>query len=204
MADFRGGAITLRDDGLARCDWKVDWDGEPEFLRYHDEEWGIPRREPAEVFEALSLGVFQAGLGWLTVLHKRESFREAFHGFDPVAVAALTDRDVEALLNNAAIIRNRAKIEATISNAAVATTSERGLADLMWQYAPTEHRTPESLDEVPVASEESRALAVALKSAGYRFVGPTSVYAFMQSLGIVNDHVRGCFRAPGTGYGEHR
>jgi len=199
MADFRGGAITLRDDGKARCDWKIDWDHELEFLRYHDEEWGIPRREPTVVFEALSLGVFQAGLGWLTVLHKRAAFREAFHGFDPVAVAALTERDVEALLGNAAIIRNRAKIEATIANAVVATTSGTDLADLVWRYAPTEHRSPESLDEVPVASEESRALAVALKSAGYRFVGPTSVYAFMQSLGIVNDHVRGCFRAPGIG-----
>jgi DNA-3-methyladenine glycosylase I len=199
MADFRGGALTLRDDGKARCDWKVDWDAEPEFLQYHDEEWGIPRREPAVVFEALSLGVFQAGLGWLTVLHKRPAFREAFHGFDPVAVAAMTERDVEALLGNAAIIRNRAKIEATIANAVVATTSDTDLADLMWRFAPAEHRSPENLDEVPTASDESRALASALKTAGYTFVGPTSVYAFMQSLGIVNDHVRGCFRAPGAG-----
>jgi DNA-3-methyladenine glycosylase I len=199
VAKWRGGAITLRDDGKARCDWKVDWDSEPVFLRYHDEEWGIPRREPTVVFEALSLGVFQAGLGWLTVLHKRPAFREAFHDFDPYRIAAMTERDVEALLGNAAIIRNRAKIEATIANAVVATTSGTDLADLMWSFAPAGHRSPDSLDDVPTTSNESRALAAALKTAGYTFVGPTSVYAFMQSLGIVNDHVRGCFRAPGTG-----
>lgn len=188
--------MIVRPDGLPRCDWKVDWDADPELLHYHDDEWGTPRRGRRDVFEALSLGIFQAGLGWLTVFHKRQAFREAFHDFEPAAVASMDQDEIEALLSNPAIIRNRRKIAATVHNAVVATTSDTDLADLMWRFVPEPHAQPDSRNPVPVMSPESDALAAALKSHGYKFVGSTSVYAFMQSLGIVNDHVRGCFRSP--------
>jgi DNA-3-methyladenine glycosylase I len=201
MADWRGGAIVFLADGKPRCYWGVDWEAEPGLLGYHDDEWGTPRRNPTDVFEALSLGIFQAGLGWLTVFHKRDALRAAFHGFDPERVAAMTGDDVSALLENPAIIRNRAKIEATIHNAVLATSGDTELADVIWSHAPAHNPQRSSLEDLPASTPESAALAGALKAAGYKFVGATSVYAFMQSLGVVNDHFHGCYRAVGE---EHR
>ncbi len=195
MANWNAGTVTLHSDGRTRCDWRIDWETNTDLLRYHDEEWGTPRREITAVFEGLCLNIFQAGLGWLTVFHKRQAFRDAFHQFDPAQVATMTPRDVDQLLLNPAIIRNRAKIEATIHNAVVAMESDTDLADLIWSYAPNSQGRWRSLEEVPAMSAESQALASAMKKQGYKFVGPTIAYAFMQSLGIVNDHVVGCFRA---------
>lgn len=195
MADWREGTVTADDGGTVRCRWLENWDADQAMRKYHDEEWGMPTRDPATVFESLSLGVFQAGLNWLTVFHKREALREAFLGFEPVAVASLTPADAARLVENPQIIRNRAKIEATIHNAQIAVNSERPLAEIAWDFAPATHLTPASGREVAVASAESIALSAELKSAGYKFVGPTSVYALMQAIGIVNDHISGCFRA---------
>jgi DNA-3-methyladenine glycosylase I len=180
-------------DGKTRCGW-VEED-QTDMLRYHDEEWGTPSRDPTVVFEVLSLGVFQAGLGWLTVMHKRDAFRDAFYNFDPDRVATMTSRDVARLLKNEHIIRNRAKIEATINNAEMAVSGERPLADVVWDFTSPKATRPRRWSDLRADSPESKALSAELKSEGYKFVGPTSAYAFMQSIGIVNDHIRGCFRA---------
>jgi DNA-3-methyladenine glycosylase I len=194
MAEWSNGTVSVGADGKVRCAWVTALESDEQLLRYHDEEWGTPSRDEAAVFEALSLGVFQAGLGWLTVLHKRDAFREAFHGFDPVRVAEMSRDDVDGLLQNAAIIRNRAKIEATIHNAAIAATGEQSLVDLALDFAPVDSERPVSGADVGVTSPEAEALSTRLKKHGYTFVGPTSVYAFMQSIGVVNDHILGCFR----------
>ena len=190
----RSGIVVSAEDGKARCEWVEDSQGQ--LLLYHDVEWGTPSHDPKVVFETLTLGVFQAGLGWLTVFRKRDAFRDAFLGFDPARVAKMTSRDVNRLLKNDLIIRNRAKIEATVNNAVVATSSDQPLADIAWQFVPSKPPAhPRRWSEVRVESPESKALSAELKSLGYKFVGPTSVYSFMQSIGIVNDHVRGCYRA---------
>jgi DNA-3-methyladenine glycosylase I len=175
-----------------RCEWAA---GE-EMAAYHDREWGRPVTDERGLFERMSLEAFQSGLSWSTILRKREGFRRAFAGFDPEAVAGFGGRDVERLLADAAIVRNRAKIEATIANAraAVGLRSDGGLVPLVWSFAPAaELPAAGSLEELPAVTPESKALARELKSRGFRFVGPTTAYALMQACGLVNDHVAGCF-----------
>ena len=175
-------------------------DGDPLYEAYHDTEWGIPVRGERELYERVSLEAFQSGLAWITILRRRAAFRAAFAGFDPERVAGFTADDVALLLADAGIVRNRAKIEATIANArAVLGLWKRGetLSGLFWAHAPAagaEHR-PLSWADVPTQTEESRALAKALKAAGFRFVGPTTAYASMQACGLVDDHLAGCPRA---------
>lgn len=171
-------------------------DGDPLYERYHDEEWGFPVRGEQQVFERVCLEAFQSGLAWITVLRKRDAFRAAFAGFDPDAVARFGDDDVARLMADAGIVRNRAKIEASISNArAVLALREEGvdLGELVWSFAPPEPSAPsEDLGGVQATTPESRALAKELKRRGFRFVGPTTAYAAMQACGVVNDHLSGC------------
>jgi DNA-3-methyladenine glycosylase I len=179
------------DDGVRRCGWATS---DPEYLAYHDEEWGRPLRGDDALFEMLTLEGFQAGLSWLTILRKREAFRSAFAGFRIAKVAAFDERDVERLLGDAGIVRNRAKIEATIGNARAAGELGRGgLTDLLWSFAPPPRkRRLRSFSEMPAETPESKALSKELKRRGFRFVGPTIVYAFMQTVGMVDDHLAGC------------
>jgi DNA-3-methyladenine glycosylase I len=170
-------------------------DGDPLYERYHDEEWGLPVRDERGLFEKLSLEAFQSGLSWATILRKRESFRAAFAGFDPAAVAAFGPADVDRLIGDAGIVRNRAKIEATVANArATVALREAGerLEELVWAHRPPPRPAPASFAEVPSAVPESVALARLLKRRGFRFVGPTTLYALMQACGLVNDHLAGC------------
>ncbi|ADG89717.1 DNA-3-methyladenine glycosylase I [Thermobispora bispora] len=175
---------------VTRCAWATS---APDYLAYHDEEWGRPVHGDDRVFERLTLEAFQSGLSWLTILRKRENFRAAFAGFSIPAVAAFGERDVERLLADPGIIRNRAKIEAAIVNARAALELPGGLSALVWKYAEPVSRAPASLADVPSQTPASRALAKELKRHGFRFVGPTTVYALMQAIGIVNDHVAGCW-----------
>lgn len=182
-------------DGLDRCFWCGD---DELYTTYHDTEWGVPTTDEREVFELLSLESFQAGLAWITILRKREAFREAFADFDIATVAAFGEDDVERLLGNAAIVRSRKKIEAVIRLAAISeelSAEGSSLSELCWSFAPANHRRPEIKADVPANTAESEALSEALKDRGAKFVGPTIVYAFMQSAGIVDDHLSGCFRA---------
>ena len=184
--------IVVGEDGVARCWWAGST---PEYRAYHDTEWGFPVAEDRRLFEKLSLEGFQAGLSWLTILRKRESFRAAFDAFDFERVARFDESDVERLLGDAAIVRHRGKIEAVINNARRAVElvdAEGSLAHFLWSFEPVSH-APE-LDRAALASTtaESRALARELKRRGWRFVGPTTVYAFMQAMGLVNDHLTGC------------
>ena len=189
--------LVVGDDGRSRCGWVG---ADTEYLRYHDEEWGVPLHGDQKLFEKLSLEGFQAGLSWISILRRRPGFRELFHGFDPARVAALTEADVERLMLDTRIIRNRSKIEATIGNARITlqlTADDPGALDrLMWGFAPAPraHRLG-SLGELPAVTAESTALSKALRSLGYRFVGPTTMYALMQSGGMVDDHIEGCWRA---------
>ena len=170
-------------------------DGDPLYERYHDEEWGRPVRDERGLFEKLSLEAFQSGLSWITILRRRETFRVAFADFDPEPVAAFGPRDVERLLADPGIIRNRAKIEATIANAqatlALRDTGEP-LAELVWAHRPAPRPAPATFADVPATVPESAALARILKRRGVRFVGPTTLYALMQACGLVNDHLAGC------------
>lgn len=188
--------LVVGADGLARCGWVGD---DPEYRRYHDEEWGRPLHGDRALFEKLSLEGFQAGLSWITILRRRPAFRTAFRDFDIAAVAAFDDADVERLLGDAGIIRNRAKVEATISNARITrelVADDPGALDrLIWSYAPAPGARPSALSDVPAVTPEATALSTALKRLGYRFVGPTTTYALMQSAGLVDDHVAGCWRA---------
>jgi DNA-3-methyladenine glycosylase I len=192
-------SIVGGDDGRARCAWVGADDA---YVRYHDEEWGTPLHGDRALFEKLSLEGFQAGLSWITILRRRPTFRAAFAGFDIDAVAAFGERDVERLMNDPGIIRNRAKVEATISNARVTQQLVAGhpgaLDELLWGFAPEAGpriHAPASLADLPATTEESTAASRALKKLGYRFVGPTTIYALMQSAGMVDDHVAGCWRA---------
>lgn len=189
-----GSDVRIGDDGIARCAWA---DGDAEYRRYHDEEWGIPLHGDRALFEKMSLEGFQAGLSWITILRKRPRFREVFAGFDPAAVARFDEGDVERLMADAGIIRNRAKIEATISNARLVLEMRTGEIDeLMWSFAPTgPPLRPQTLAEVPAVTPESEAMSKALRTRGFRFVGATTMYALMQSAGMVDDHVAGCWRA---------
>jgi DNA-3-methyladenine glycosylase I len=175
-----------------RCSWAGT---DPLYVAYHDQEWGRPIHDDTHLFERLCLEGFQAGLSWLTILRKRPAFREAFAGFDIATVAGFDDRDVARLLANPAIVRNQAKIEATISNARAAlevAADEGSLAGLIWSFQPAPRPAPRSPKDIPAQTPESRALARALKRRGFRFVGPTSVYACMQAAGLVNDHLESC------------
>lgn len=166
-------------------------------MRYHDEEWGVPLHGDRALFEKMSLEGFQAGLSWITILRKRPHFREVFAGFEPEAVAAFGPEDVERLMQDAGIIRNRAKIEATIGNASLVAEMGAGELDaLMWSFAPVPRPpSPRSAAEIPAVTAESTAMSKALRRRGFRFVGPTTMYALMQSSGMVDDHVEGCWRA---------
>jgi DNA-3-methyladenine glycosylase I len=185
--------VVIGRDGKPRCAWAGT--GDTALARYHDEVWGTPTYEESALFEALTLGVFEAGLSWTVVFAKREGFQKAFHGFDVARVAAMTERDVDRLVADASIIRSRAKIEATIGNAHAMTTASPSLAALAKTYETTRAQAPRSLGDLPTSTPEAEAFAKHLKAQGYRFVGPTSVYAFMQNIGVVDDHLRGCFRA---------
>ncbi|WP_349898498.1 DNA-3-methyladenine glycosylase I [Parafrigoribacterium soli] len=190
-------ALVRGDDGRDRCAWSAS---DAEYRRYHDEEWGTPLHGDRELFEKLSLEGFQAGLSWITILRRRPAFREAFFDFDPERVAALSTADVDALTQNAAIIRNRAKIEATVSNARLVLELGReqpgALDRLLWSFAPTSDRArPADFGAVPAVTPESTAMSKALRARGFRFVGPTTMYALMQSTGMVDDHVTGCWRS---------
>jgi DNA-3-methyladenine glycosylase I len=184
--------VVKGEDGRSRCPWCVS---APEYLRYHDEEWGHPVAEDDRVYEKLCLEGFQSGLSWLTILRKRDGFRAAFSSFDPAVVAQYGEREVEKLVSDASIVRNRAKILATIDNArAVVALREQGisLAGLLWKYEPAKRRATRDVDGVPASTPESKALSADLIKRGFRFVGPTTVYAAMQSLGVVNDHLARC------------
>jgi len=203
-----GGGVSDRGlqrhvDGLLRC-W---WCGEdPTYVTYHDTEWGRPVRDERQLFEKLCLEAFQAGLSWLTILRRREALRAAFAGFDPELVAAFTERDVARLLDDAAIVRNRAKIVATIDNARALCELRRGgvnLAALVWSFAPEPSGRPSRQDEILARTPASTALAASLKAHGFRFVGPVTAYAFMQAMGLVDDHLEGCHVPPeATGPGR--
>ncbi len=179
-------------DARPRCWW---CGADPEYVAYHDREWGRPVRDETRLFEKLCLEGFQAGLSWLLILRKRAAFREAFAGFDPARIATFAPADVARLLADARIVRNRAKIEATIGNArALLALQESGatLTDLVWSHAPQPRPRPSTASEVPATTPESRALSQALHARGFRFVGPTTVYALMQACGVVDDHLAGC------------
>jgi DNA-3-methyladenine glycosylase I len=187
--------LETAQDGLARCGWVGE---DAEYRRYHDEEWGRPLHDGRALFEKLCLEGFQAGLSWITILRKRPAFREAFHGFDIDAVAAMGDDDIDRLVGNAGIIRHRGKIASTIRNARVTQQlGADGLSTLIWSFAPDAagRPRPQNLDQVPGITPESTALSTALRAHGYGFVGPTTMYAMMQSAGLVDDHVVGCHRA---------
>jgi DNA-3-methyladenine glycosylase I len=180
-------------DGKPRCAWVGTRDTAA--IRYHDEVWGTRTHDESAMFEALTLGVFEVGLSWSVVFAKRDGFREAFQGFDVAKVAAMTEKDVDRLVQDASIIRNRGKIQATVDNARAMRSASPSLVALAGSYEINRERAPRSFADLPKASPQAEAFAKQLKSQGYRFVGPTSVYAFMQNVGVVNDHVHGCFRA---------
>ena len=184
------------DDGALRCFWTGD---DADYVRYHDEEWGRPVTDDQKLYEKLCLEGFQSGLSWLTILRKRKNFRDAFHNFDIDEVARFTDRDVQQLMQNAGIVRHRGKIEATINNARCARAliaEQGGLAQFFWSFAvdaPYGHNTDRrDVTSMVATSQESVALSRALKQRGWKFVGPTTVYSFMQSMGFVNDHFEHC------------
>ena len=187
------------DDGRVRCGWIDQSRLAPvDFVLcrdYHDTEWGQPLRDSAALFERISLEAFQSGLSWLIILRKRENFRHAFSGFDIETVARYTDSDVQRLMVDEGIVRNRAKIEATIANARAAADlgSAEDLSQLLWSFAPSPRPRPADGSEIPSATAESKAMARELKRRGFRFVGPTTAYALMQATGMVDDHVRGCW-----------
>jgi len=186
-------ALAAGPDGRPRCFWAVG--GAPEYVAYHDDEWGRPVVSDDGLFERLTLEAFQSGLSWLTILRKRPAFRAAFAEFDVAAVAAFGDADRERLLADAGIVRNRLKIDAAMANAraALPVIEEHGsLAAFFWRFRPEAHEAPRSRADYVSASPESAALARELKQRGFRFVGPTTAYSLMQAAGILNDHAAGC------------
>ncbi|MCT1690308.1 DNA-3-methyladenine glycosylase I [Brevibacterium sp. p3-SID960] len=193
--------LVIGEDGLARPAWAV---ADPLLQHYYDSEWGMPVRDEAGLFERISLEAFQAGLSWATVLRKREAFREVFADFDPDTVARYTQADVSRLLDDARIIRNAAKIQATITNAqaTIDLRADGGLPDLIWSFQPAETPRPCTLADIPTSSPESAALATALKARGFRFVGPTSAYALMEAIGMVDTHLIGSHRRGASGIWE--
>jgi DNA-3-methyladenine glycosylase I len=184
--------VTVPDDGLVRCDWAV---GSELYRDYHDQEWGRPLHGRVPLFERMSLEAFQSGLSWLIILRKRENFRRAFSGFKIEKVARYTDADVARLMTDEGIVRNRAKIEATIANARAAAEVD-DLSELLWSFAPAPRSRPATVADVPATTPESTAMARELKRRGFRFVGPTTAYALMQATGMVDDHLRTCWVPP--------
>ncbi len=198
-------SLIVHADGLARCSWCNQGVAFADYVAYHDEEWGKPNHDENKLFEKITLEGFQAGLSWLTVLRKRDRFRQVFLNFDATRVALFKESDVARLLQDTGIIRHRGKIESTINNATrLCEMHARGekLADLVWQHKPHERTRPRTITPQFAAtmtqSPESEALSKALKKRGFSFVGPTTMYAFMQSMGVVNDHLEGCFARSGT------
>ena len=194
------GGLIEGPDGRARCSWHANL---PEYMRYHDEEWGRPMADDSRLFEKICLEGFQSGLSWLTILRKRENFRAAFAGFDFEKVARFGEEDVSRLLADAGIVRHRGKIVSTINNAgrALEMRDEFGsLAAFFWAHEPAPAERPALVDHAHLranpTTEVSRRISKDLKKRGWTFVGPTTVYAFMQAMGLVNDHLEGCFRRP--------
>jgi DNA-3-methyladenine glycosylase I len=179
---------------VKRCQWVPT--GDPHYVAYHDEEWGVPSRDEQHLFEMLVLEGAQAGLSWSTILRKREGYRRAFAAFDVEAVAKFGPKDVERLLADAGIVRNRLKIESAIASARAALALDEKLSDYLWSFVGGEPKVNRwrTLGQIPAQTEESRAMSKDLKRRGFRFVGPTVCYAFMQAAGLVNDHVVDCFR----------
>ena len=188
MSDLKAGP-----DGRLRCGWAVS---APDYVAYHDDEWGQPVRDDDGLYERLVLEGFQSGLSWLTILRKRENFRAAFAGFEIERVARFGPDDVDRLLADAGIVRHRGKIEAAIANARAAAALDTPLAELVWSFAPPPRPRPRSFSEVPAITPESTALSKELKRRGFRFVGPTTAYAAMQACGLVDDHLEGCLGVP--------
>jgi DNA-3-methyladenine glycosylase I len=187
-------ADAVPTDDVGRCEWALS---APDYVAYHDDEWGHPLRGEHAMFERMTLEGFQSGLSWLVILRKRPAFREAFAHFDPERVARFGDDDVARLLADAGIVRNRQKIEATIHNAGVVAGLDTPLDELLWSFAPdpATRQRPATLADVPATTPESTAMAKELKRRGMRFVGPTTCYALMQATGVVDDHVQHCWRA---------
>ena len=186
-------------DGRTRCSW-ADFSGERWatddsvlYRNYHDTEWGQPLRGDRELFERMTLEAFQSGLSWLIILRKRDNFRRAFHRFDAEEIARFGDGDVERLMADAGIVRNRAKIEATIANARAIADLDVGLSELLWSFAPESRTRPSAMSEVPAVTPESTTMAKELKRRGFKFVGPTTAYALMQATGMVDDHLASCW-----------
>ncbi|ERH25115.1 putative DNA-3-methyladenine glycosylase 1 [Actinomyces johnsonii F0542] len=192
--------LVMGDDGLARPAWAAT---DPLLREYYDTEWGMPVRDERGVFERVSLEAFQSGLSWATILRKRPAFRDAFAGFDPDAVAGFGEADVDRLLADARIVRNRAKVLATITNARATVrlrdTVDGGLAGLVWSYRPESTPRPHRFADIPTQSEQSVALAGDLKRRGFRFVGPTTMYALMEAIGIIDTHLVGSHRRGSSG-----
>jgi DNA-3-methyladenine glycosylase I len=185
------------DDGRVRCDW-IDQSrlAPADFVMYrdyHDTEWGQPLHDSTALFERVSLEAFQSGLSWLIILRKRENFRKAFHKFDVDRIARYNNRDVKRLMNDAGIVRNMSKIEATISNARAVADLDVDLGELLWSFAPARRPRPKDLSQVPAVTAESTAMAKELKRRGFKFVGPTTAYALMQATGMVDDHTASCW-----------
>jgi len=193
LANAMSSDAIVGSDGRPRCPWVGT--GEAGSYGYHDEVWGTRTYDESAMFEALTLGVFEVGLSWAIVFGKRDGFRSAFRDFDVAAVAGMTADDVDHLTKDAAIIRNRAKIQATVENARAMISASPSLAELARGHAVTRKRSPRSVADIPKSTPAAQTFTKELKAQGYRFVGPTSVYAFMQNVGVVNDHIHGCFRA---------
>ena len=197
MTDVDTAGLLVGPDGRSRCSWAGS---APEYLAYHDEEWGVPVHGEGALYERITLEAFQSGLSWLTILRKRPAFRAAFAGFDPRRVAAFGDADRSRLMADAGIVRNARKVDAAILNARAVLDlrDEGGLDAYMWGFAPQHHQPPRTPAELRATSPESVALAAGLKRRGFVFVGPTTAYAAMQACGLVDDHLAGCFRAAAT------
>jgi DNA-3-methyladenine glycosylase I len=193
MTDVTADGLVLGPDGRARCSWGGST---PDYLPYHDLEWGRPVHGDDALFERMTLEAFQSGLSWITILRKRPAFRAAFAGFSIAAVAAFTEADATRLMADPGIVRNRMKVDAALHNARVAADLPDGLAALLWSYAPAPRPRPQTRADVPATTPESVALAKELKRRGFKFVGPTTAYALMQATGMVDDHLAGCWVPP--------
>ena len=189
-------ASLLHPDGKHRCPWPGQ---DPFYIAYHDEEWGVPEHDDRALYEKLMLDGFQVGLSWITILRKRENFRRAFDGFEPAKIARYSPKKIERLMQDAGIVRNRMKIEGAVASARAwldVMEKDRGFSALLWQFVGGEPKVNRfrSVKQVPAATDESRAMSKELAARGFKFVGPTIVYAFMQATGMVNDHLVGCYR----------